>query len=160
MKKLIYLLIVIAVVAAIAALWIFFGSAPKAVAPASSSQTSSALSVKSAYFDEKTNSTLGTYLTDNKGITLYTFTHDLNGVSNCTGACLQKWPPYGPGVSATGATSINLPMLPENVGAIKGNNGMIQLTWKGAPLYYYFQDKAPGDAFGEGILGAWYVIKI
>lgn len=114
-------------------------------------------SVQSAYFGENSSTALGAYLTDSKGMTLYTFTHDTVNKSNCSGACLAKWPPYGPGVSASGTYS--MPMLPVNVGVIAGSNGMMQFTWKGMPLYYYSLDKAPGQTLGEGVLNAWYVVK-
>lgn len=165
MKKNIFILIVVLIVVAVAAAaWLIIGSGRKVVAPTAPVQKSSSPAItsfeNSAYFGEKIGANLGNYLTDAKGMTLYTFTHDSAGVSNCAGACLEKWFPYGPGISATGTAPINLPMLPANVGVIKGNNGMIQFTWKGMPLYYYFQDKAAGDTFGEGVLGAWYVVKL
>ncbi|MCL4437524.1 hypothetical protein M1513_00600 [Patescibacteria group bacterium] len=163
MKKNIYILIIILIIAvAVAVLWSVFGSANKVAAPTSkiqnSSTSQSAAFAPSAYFNETTSASLGVYLTDAKGMTLYTFTHDSPNISNCTGVCLSKWSPYGPGIRAGGI--VNLPMLPENVGTIKGNNGMIQFTWKNMPLYYYYQDKNAGDTFGEGVLGAWYVVKI
>jgi predicted lipoprotein with Yx(FWY)xxD motif len=181
MKK-IYWIIVIIVVLAIAAIVYFAGMSRKAVAPSAPStvssttvnastssaagaatastgtSASSAPVVQSAYFSDRTSSSLGTYLTDGHGMTLYTFGHDTPGVSNCTGVCLTKWHPYGPGISASG--TYNLPMLPVNVGTIKGNNGMVQFTWKGMPLYYYYLDKTPGQTLGEGVLNAWYVVKI
>lgn len=167
MRKYIYILIVIVVAIA---LWEIFGVKKPAVAPtitnqapASSSATASmptTVSIQSPYFSEISTSSLGTYLTDKKGLTLYTFSHDKPGVSTCTGKCLTLWPPYGPGISATGTQPVNLPMLPVNVGVIKGNNGMMQFTWKGMPLYYYYEDKKPGDIFGEGIFDAWYVVNL
>src|SRR4051812_4869386 len=34
-----------------------------------------------------------TILTDDKGMSLYTFAIDKSGVSNCSGGCLKVWPP-------------------------------------------------------------------
>lgn len=110
------------------------------------------------YFSERTNQTLGTYLTDKNGRTLYTYSKDSPDSSSCTGACLQAWPPYGPGISDTGNFSI--PMLPVNINIIKGNLGMVQFTWKNMPLYYFAQDTKPGDTLGEGINGVWFVVKL
>ncbi len=165
MRKYIYLLIVI--VAAVA-LWEIFGVKKPAIAPTITENASSSVSgsmptsvpIQSAYFSEITTSSLGTYLTDKKGLTLYTFANDRPGVSTCTGQCLVKWPPYGPGLSATGTAPINLPMLPVNIETMRGNNGMVQFAWKGMPLYYFYQDKAPGDTLGEGLLDAWYVVNL
>ena len=36
---------------------------------------------------------LGNILVDGRGFTLYMFTKDEAGKSNCTGGCLQVWPP-------------------------------------------------------------------
>ena len=178
MKKTHWIIIIIAALI-VAAIAYVVGMSHKAVAPSapsvasssatatSSTSTSPATSsapssaapvVQSAYFSERTSTVLGTYLTDNHGMTLYTFTHDTAGKSNCTGVCLTRWYPYGPGVSATG--TYHLPMLPVNVGVIKGNNGMLQFTWKGMPLYHYFLDKTAGQTLGEGVLNAWYVVKL
>lgn len=110
------------------------------------------------YFSERTSPTLGTYLTDKNGRTLYTYSEDSPGSSNCTGACLQAWPPYGPGISDTGTFSI--PLLPANINVIKGNLGMAQFTWGNMPLYYFSGDTKPGDTLGEGINGVWFVVKL
>jgi predicted lipoprotein with Yx(FWY)xxD motif len=155
MKKFIYVLIIIAVLAAIG---LMIASLRPTVAPVAPVSTSSSPDIASAYFGQATSPTLGAYLTDHNGMALYTFTHDSSGISTCTGACLAKWPPYGPGVSATG--TLNLPMLPAGVGTIKGNNGMVQFTWQGMPLYHYFEDKAPGDLLGQGVLNAWYIVNL
>ncbi len=163
MKKLVYVLIIIVVVVA---LWLLLASTKPVVAPTGENQTSSVPATgssnpaKSAYFDQRSNTSLGTYLTDAKGMTLYTFANDTAGAPTCAGACAAKWPAYGPDISATGTAPINLPMLPQNVGTVKGLNGLVQFTWKNMPLYYYFEDKVSGDTYGEGIGGVWYVVKL
>lgn len=79
-------------------------------------------------------------ITDGEGLSLYTFQADTEGVSNCSGQCLNEWPPQHvpPGTE-----------LPAPFGQIKGNDGLLQLTLKGMPLYHYDDDKKPGDAFGQ-----------
>ena len=99
-----------------------------------------------------TNAKLGTYYTDLKGMTLYTFSNDKPGVSNCNGACLTLWPAY---TATSGATND----LQANVSTIKRSNGAIQYTYKGMPLYYYYLDKKPGDTLGQGVKGVWFVAK-
>lgn len=168
MKKFVYLIIGVVI---IVVLWIALGSQKKAVAPVvmPPAETSSYVTVttpsapqtviQSGYFSQKASSSLGTYLTDAKGMTLYTFANDTPGVSNCYGTCAEKWPAYGPGIKAdTGP--VNLPMLPANVDTTKRSDGTLQFTWKGMPLYYYFSDKNPGDTYGEGIGGVWYIVKL
>jgi predicted lipoprotein with Yx(FWY)xxD motif len=53
-----------------------------------------------------------------------------------------------------------MPMLPADAGTTKGNNGMVQFTWKKMPLYRFAQDKKPGDVSGQGLGGVWSVVKM
>ena len=39
------------------------------------------------------NPALGNFLVDGRGMTLYMFTKDGANQSNCTGGCLEAWPP-------------------------------------------------------------------
>jgi predicted lipoprotein with Yx(FWY)xxD motif len=39
------------------------------------------------------DSSLGSVLTDTKGMTLYYFDQDVAGKSNCNGKCATAWPP-------------------------------------------------------------------
>ncbi len=98
-----------------------------------------------------TSATLGSYATDPKGMTLYTYSKDTAGVSNCTGNCATNWPPYL--AASTGGT------LPANMTLVKRADGTWQYAWAGKPLYFYISDKAAGDTTGEGIGGVWYVAK-
>jgi len=50
--------------------------------------------------------------------------------------------------------------LPGKLGMITRPGGVRQVTLNGYPLYTYSGDKAPGQATGNGIEGAWHVIKI
>ncbi len=97
---------------------------------------------------------IGQYLTGSSGMTLYYFTRDVLGQSNCTGQCVDFWPLFQaeeviapPGLDAADFSTINR------------DDGQKQATYKGWPLYYYANDVAPGDANGEGSQGVWYVIK-
>ncbi len=171
MKKWYYLLAVIVVTIIIAVVYLALERMPTTSPIGTPVATSTTPAIETAtttepadatqlggYFSERTSPTLGTYLADKNGLTLYTYGNDAANVSNCTGACLQAWPAYGPGISASG--TFNLPMLPVNVATIKGNDGMVQFTWKEMPLYYYSGDKAAGDTSGEGIGGVWYVVNL
>jgi predicted lipoprotein with Yx(FWY)xxD motif len=106
-----------------------------------------------------TSSTLGSYLTDKSGNTLYFFAQDANGLNNCTGGCTTAWPIFtemtltqdklGDGLVATDFGSVSTP------------NGM-QVTYKGWPLYYYAPGgvrEKPNQITGEGINGMWFVAK-
>ena len=93
----------------------------------------------------KTSSTLGKYLSDGNGKTLYTYDNDKSGVSNCTGSCLTAWPAY----TASSSTA----SLPANVSTItRSDDSSIQYTYKGMPLYYFISDST-GQVTGDGVEG-------
>jgi len=94
---------------------------------------------------------LGMVMTDTKGMTLYTFANDTSGMSNCTGACLQAWPPY--------KAQTQSGTFPANISVIKRSDSTLQYAWKGMPIYYYSKDGDSGDAYGNGVGGVWSVIK-
>jgi predicted lipoprotein with Yx(FWY)xxD motif len=96
---------------------------------------------------------LGNYLTDDEGMTLYMFKKDTAGKSACTGPCLEKWPLFyvEKVENVTGVAN-------KDFGVITRDDGMMQSTYKGMPLYYFFQDKAAGDTKGQGFNSVWYVV--
>lgn len=73
-------------------------------------------------------------------LTLYIFNSDGPNQSNCTGQCLDHWPPMH-------ANANSWQFAPW--GTITGNDGQLQLTYDGHPLYHFHADKLPGDAFGN-----------
>lgn len=85
------------------------------------------------------------------GRVLYTFARDQAGKSVCNGQCAQNWPP----------------LLVTNNGRPTGgwtivtrDDGAKQWAYKGRPLYYFAQDRGPGEVNGHGRLeGAWAVAK-
>lgn len=105
------------------------------------------------------NATLGSFLTDAEGNTLYYFATDVAGTNTCTGGCTTNWPVY----NAAGLTE-------DQVGeglnfddfATITTNGVAQTTYKGWPLYYYAPGgvrEAAGQTTGEGVGGVWFVAK-
>ncbi|MGZ3655268.1 MAG: COG4315 family predicted lipoprotein [Bdellovibrionota bacterium] len=88
-------------------------------------------------------------LTDAKGISVYTFDADTKNVSNCKGGCLNEWPTLKVPADET---------LPAPFGKIMGNDGKPQLTLNGLPLYYYADDKSPGDVFGD--YPSWHPVTV
>ena len=54
--------------------------------------------------------------------------------------CLTEWPPLN-------VANANVPAPFGTI--IQGNNGKLQLTVDGLPLYYYDDDKKPGDTTGN-----------
>jgi predicted lipoprotein with Yx(FWY)xxD motif len=98
----------------------------------------------------------GKVLANPHGLTVYYYTGDKphSGVSSCTGSCATAWPPVVAPVQVP--ASVKLAGSP---GAIVRPNGVRQVTINGYPIYRYAEDKAPGQALGNGVGGEWHVIK-
>lgn len=101
--------------------------------------------------------TFGPALVDAEGRTLYLFTNDTqnSGASACSGDCLVAWPPLltdGEPVAGEGADASLL-------GTITRDDGTIQVTYNGWPLYYYEDDTAPGDSNGQGVGDVWFLVS-
>ena len=94
---------------------------------------------------------LGSYLTDAKGMALYTFKKDSPGKSACAGECVAKWPLYFR--EKVGGD----PKLAADFGTITREDGQKQTTYKGLPLYYFAGDKAAGETKGQGVKEVWYL---
>jgi predicted lipoprotein with Yx(FWY)xxD motif len=100
----------------------------------------------------------GTALVDGAGQTLYLFEADTAGMSTCTGACADVWPPLlalGGMPNATGAVQASL------LGDTQRADGTHQVTYNGHPLYYFAGDKGAGEAKGQDLHnfgGGWYVV--
>jgi len=97
---------------------------------------------------------LGPMLVDSEGRTLYAFSNDSDGASNCLGDCAALWPPLllTEGEPAGGGGVAGL------LGLIVRSEGGRQATYNGRPLYRYAQDVNPGDTNGQGMANAWYVV--
>jgi len=99
------------------------------------------------------NTKLGAMLVGPNGMTLYRFTKDSAGVSNCSGGCATVWPALtvtGTPTAGTGVTG--------TLATIKRIDGSLQVTYNGWPLYYYAADQKAGDTNGQGVVNAWYVV--
>jgi len=101
------------------------------------------------------NEELGDFLVGPDGMTLYLFTNDEPGVSNCYDQCAVRWPPLlvpagfeptaGEGVTGT-------------LGVTERTDGTLQVTYNDMPLYYWINDVAPGDATGQNVGEVWFVV--
>ena len=102
-----------------------------------------------------TDPALGAYLAATNGMTVYAFTKDTPGVSNCSGVCIANWPPYivNPATFSVAAD------ITGTLGTITRTDGSIQLTYKGSPLYFWHGDSKPGDTTGNNVGGVWFVVK-
>jgi predicted lipoprotein with Yx(FWY)xxD motif len=123
-------------------------SASGSAKPVAQKSGSSAPVVKTA-----SNPTLGTVLVNAQGMTLYHLSGEQNGKFICTStACVGVWHPLlspsGGAPSGNGVSSL---------GTVKRPGGTIQVTYNGAPLYTFTQDKQSGETNGQGIkdVGTW-----
>ncbi|WP_343617038.1 hypothetical protein [Flavobacterium sp.] len=115
------------------------------------------------------STTLGTYLTDKDGRSLYFFSTDANGQSSCTGGCEVVWPVFF--VDNLTADKVGAGLTFSDFGSITTGSGKKQLTYKGWPLYYYApvtssdgyggvnSPEAPGKTTGDGVGGVWFIAK-
>jgi len=125
-------------------------SSAASVQPAAqtSSSSSSAAVVKSA------SNSLGTILVNSQGMTLYHLSGEVNGKFICTSsACVGIWHPLI--APASGA-----PSGVGSLGTVKRPEGMMQVTYKGTPLYTFTGDKQAGETNGQGIkdVGVWSAV--
>jgi predicted lipoprotein with Yx(FWY)xxD motif len=101
------------------------------------------------------NDKLGSFLVDDKGMTLYLFTKDTPNTSNCYDKCATAWPP----LLTTGAPAAGEGVDASKLGTTNRTDGTVQVTYNGWPLYYYEKDKAAGDVIGQDVGGVWYVVS-
>ena len=106
---------------------------------------------------EAEDSPLGTILVDSKGNTLYVFLQDTGDTSTCTGDCAASWPALiAKGeVKAGGGGGVDESLL----GTSARDDGTMQVTYNGHPLYFFSGDQAPGDTNGQGIGDIWFVVS-
>jgi predicted lipoprotein with Yx(FWY)xxD motif len=129
--------------------------APAITAPAPVATTLAPVAAVSASTIKVGSTTAGSVVVDLAGRTLYTYDPDQpnSGMSSCSGACAQAWPPAVVSGSPSAAAAIK-----GTVGEITRTDGGHQLTLDGRPLYRYAGDSGPGDASGNGLGGIWHVV--
>jgi predicted lipoprotein with Yx(FWY)xxD motif len=122
---------------------------------ANMTQTTTTMSSSKGGLMEVKDTMLGLILASPHGLTVYYYSKDMKGVSNCTGSCIEAWPPViAPVRMPAGYT------LAGKIGFIVRANGQHQVTVNGMPIYRYVGDKAPGQTNGQGVGGVWWVIKV
>ncbi|MFD4787258.1 SCO0930 family lipoprotein [Streptomyces sp. NPDC058459] len=100
---------------------------------------------------------LGDIVVDKNGRTVYRFLKDKawpKSVSNCTGACLEKWPAVAP-VSADDTQGVKK----KGLMPFTRPDGVKQMSVNCWPIYTFSGDKAPGDTNGQGVGGTWYAVS-
>ena len=99
--------------------------------------------------------TLGSFLVDEKGMSLYLFTKDTPNTTVCYEKCAVAWPPLLTTGDPVAGEGVDASLL----GTTTRTDNTVQVTYNGWPLYYYEKDKAPGDVTGQDVGGVWYVVS-
>ena len=125
-------------------------SAPASASPSEASGGTYTLAVVSGA------GALGKYLTGEDGKTLYIFKNDTpgDGKSSCNDACTANWPPM---ILDDGEKAVAGAGASGKIDTITRTDGKKQVTYNGAPLYYFAADAAAGDTKGQGLNGKWFV---
>jgi predicted lipoprotein with Yx(FWY)xxD motif len=90
------------------------------------------------------------------GMTVYTYTKDTaGGASTCTGGCLTKWPAVTVAAGAKPTAGDGVSGMLATI--TRPDDGTLQVTYNGLPLYFYQGDKAPGDTSGS--YPNWNLVK-
>ena len=122
-------------------------AAPSTTSPASPIAAPSSGGTGTAIQTAQTS--LGTVLTDGKGITVYLFEADTGTTSTCYAACAAAWPP----VLTTGAPVAGPGAKASLLGTTKRTDGTTQATYAGHPLYHFRASTQPGQVNGQGVNG-------
>jgi predicted lipoprotein with Yx(FWY)xxD motif len=96
---------------------------------------------------------IGDYLVDSKGMTVYYFLRDTDAKSNATAAIVKIWP-----VFYAANVVPQPPLLAGDFRTITRDDGTMQTTYLGWPLYYYAQDQVAGDTTGQQFNNMWFVV--
>jgi predicted lipoprotein with Yx(FWY)xxD motif len=91
----------------------------------------------------------GKVLVDAKGMTLYLRDSDPPGKSSCNAQCAINWPPLLASADAKDAGSWTV---------ITRDDGGKQWAYKGKPIYFWKDDKKPGDFDGDNRNNVWHVV--
>jgi predicted lipoprotein with Yx(FWY)xxD motif len=104
-----------------------------------------------------TDAKLGPILVDGSGRTLYLFVADTGTSSTCYGDCARNWPPLLTSGTPIAGSGVSATLL----GTTTRNDGTLEVTYAGHPLYYFVGDTAAGATAGQAQNsngGLWYVL--
>jgi predicted lipoprotein with Yx(FWY)xxD motif len=142
------------------------GGAPAGTSPAAAATSPAATSPAAASpspagattVEARQVGNLGTVLVaGSNGMTVYIFTQDQanSGTSACTGNCITNWPAL---TVPAGQTPTGGPGVTGQLATItRPDDGTLQVTYNGRPLYFFVGDRQPGD--GNGVYENWEAVK-
>ncbi len=130
--------------------------APASVAPTEAPASVAPSTAAGATVEAKPVGSIGTVLVAANGMTVYNFSKDVkdSGTSACTGGCITTWPALTVAAGATPAAGAG---IAGKLGTITRDDGSLQVTYNGLPLYFFKNDQAPGDA--NGVYENWTAVK-
>ncbi|MFD2166869.1 fasciclin domain-containing protein [Thalassotalea euphylliae] len=86
------------------------------------------------------------------GMSLYVFDTDLGtSGSACNDTCATNWPP----LLVTDGSVTAIP----GVSTVMRDDGTMQATYLGRPLYFFAGDEAAGDTNGQGVGDVWFLAE-
>lgn len=115
--------------------------------------TTTTASMDAATVAVRSTDEYGDVLVDSEGMSLYLFTQDSGGESSCYGDCASNWPPLTVEGEPTGGDGVSA-----SLGTTERDDGSMQVTAAGHPLYYFAGDSQPGDTNGQGVGDVWYLL--
>jgi predicted lipoprotein with Yx(FWY)xxD motif len=125
-------------------------AAPGSTAPSSGPPPVAGTAITTA------DSEFGEMLFDQPGQAIYLFDKESSGRPDCYGECATAWPP----VLTTGTPQPMGAVRAELLGTVARDDGSIQVTYAGHPLYYYAHE-APGQVLCHDVVdfgGRWLVV--
>ena len=99
-------------------------------------------------------SPFGEIVVDGEGYTLYLLVTDRQSTPTCVAECEGVWAPHRADALGTLGSGID----PAMVGTVEREDGVVQATYNGWPLYRYRDDGAPGDLNGHGQLNVFFAL--
>ena len=101
------------------------------------------------------NEELGSFLVGADGMTLYLFTQDEEGISNCYDQCATNWPPL---LVQPGEVPVPAAGVIGELDVTERDDETFQVMYNGQPLYFWVNDQEPGDTTGQGVGDVWFVV--
>jgi predicted lipoprotein with Yx(FWY)xxD motif len=102
------------------------------------------------------NSDFGVMLFDEVDQAIYLFDKETAGEPACSGDCADDWPP----VLTSGTAQATGDVRPDLLGTVARDDGSVQVTYAGHPLYYYAHEE-PGQVLCHNVVdygGTWLVV--
>ena len=100
------------------------------------------------------DSDVGQIVVDAEGRTLYVFLVDTGTESTCYDDCEASWPPLTVEGDPVAGAGIDAPL-----GTTEREDGSLQVTLDGHPLYHFSGDETADDMNGQDIGDVWYVVS-